>query len=98
MRTYIDGSVNSSASSDTAVGPTQGIPQRLNVGAYIWNPTGSRWFFQGVLDEVRISKDDRSAAWIETELMPAAGGGFAVGGDVLEAMLCDGELVDLDRP
>ena len=35
-------------------------------------------------------------AWIETEVMPAAGGDFAVGGDVLEAMLRDGELVDLD--
>jgi len=36
------------------------------------------------------------AAWIETDLLPGASDDFAVGGEVLEAMLQQGELVDLD--
>jgi uncharacterized protein (DUF885 family) len=35
-------------------------------------------------------------AWLETDILPTADGEFAVGGEVLEAMLQQGELVDLD--
>ncbi|MCJ7725714.1 MAG: DUF885 family protein, partial [Acidimicrobiia bacterium] len=35
-------------------------------------------------------------SWIETDLLPGAHDDFAVGGEVLQAMLTRGELIDLD--
>lgn len=60
---YVDG-VQSGASADTSAWKTSSTSQ-LILGYFISDPSGGAWF--GTMDEVRISKTNRSPGWIGTE-------------------------------
>ena len=60
---YLNGSP-----SITAIPPTWGqITARISLGAWASDATGWNDFWWGIIDEVRISTNDRQMAWIRTE-------------------------------
>jgi len=62
VRLYINGS--NDGSNDLAVGPLATNDRELRIGCYYWSVSYNR-YFDGTIDEIRISNDTRSASWIK---------------------------------
>jgi len=65
MKIYFDDTVDANSTS-TAVGPPQANSRDLNVGIYDYDAS-FRWYFGGIIDELRISSDAKDEHWIATE-------------------------------
>jgi hypothetical protein len=83
-KVYVDGELKESLSySNEATGGTSG---KIWIGSWV----GSSGFFDGKIDEVRISNTPRSAAWIETSYYSGNDRLLSFGAEEGEAELCTG--------